>query len=182
MALDWPQVLTLAPALCYVEQLHLVRNDCNKICSMYSVPRDHFKLLKFINLEGNNIESWDEIVEFRHLENLKRLTLNKNRIRNIYHKPGFTELYMLSLEDNLIDNWKSFDQLNEFSGLRNLRVLNNPIFTEELGGPRARENAISRVQFVRTFNGTPIEDSERKDNEVGYLNDALRNCLKYYQD
>ena len=81
---------------------------------------------------------------------------------------------MLSLEDNLIDNWKSFDQLDEFPGLHNLRVLNNPIFTEELGGQRARENAISRVQHVRTFNGTPIEDAERKDNEVSYLNDALR--------
>ena len=35
MALDWPQILALAPVLCYVEQLHLVRNNCNKICSMY---------------------------------------------------------------------------------------------------------------------------------------------------
>ena len=81
---------------------------------MYQVPRDHFRLLKFINLEGNNIESWDEVIEFRHLDNLKRLTLNSNRIRNIYHKPGFNNLYMISIEDNLIDNWESFDSLNEY--------------------------------------------------------------------
>lgn len=80
MSLDWEQILALAPALCYVEQLHLVRNNCSKICSLYEVPREHFKILKFINLEGNNIASWDEVIEFRHLKNLKRLTLNKNRI------------------------------------------------------------------------------------------------------
>lgn len=144
---------------------------------MHSVPRDHFRLLKFINLEGNNIESWDEVIEFRHLPNIKRLTLNKNRIRNVYHKPGFNDLYMLSMEDNLIDNWQSLDALNEFAQLRNLNVRNNPIFTEEMGGPRARECAIARCEFLRTFNGTPVEDSDRKDNEVGYLNESLRACL-----
>ena len=145
MALDWPQVLALAPTLIYVEQLHLVRNNCNKICSLYEVPRTHFKVLKFINLEGNGIESWDEVIEFRHLPNLKRLTLNKNRISSIYYKPGFNELYMLSIEDNLIDNWESFDRLNEFPQIKNLRVLNNPIFLEAIGGPKARECAIGRV-------------------------------------
>ena len=137
-------------------------------------------MLKFINLEGNHIESWDEVIEFRHLQNLKRLTLNKNKIKNIYYKPGFNELYMLSMEENLIDNWQSFDALNEFPCIKNLRMLNNPIFAEELGGPRARECAIARVQFVRTFNGTPIEDMDRKDHEVGYLNEALRSCLTHY--
>ena len=182
MALDWEQVNTLAPILCYVEQLHLVRNNCNKICSLFQIPRDHFCRLKFINLEQNGIESWDEVIEFRHLPNLKRLTLNKNKIQNIYYKPGFRELYMLSIEDNLIDNWKSFDALNEFPMVKNLRVLNNPIFNVELGGARARECAIARVEYVRTFNGTPIEDAQRKDHETVYVNDCLRKCLLFYQE
>jgi len=59
-------------------------------------------------------------------------------------------------------------------------VNNNPIFTEELGGPQARECAIARVQFVRTFNGTPIEDGDRKDHEISYLNESLRECLKHF--
>ena len=105
MALDWAQIEILAPALVYCEHLHLVKNNCSKISSIGKVPKEHFKLLKFINLEDNNIESWDEIVEFRHLPSLKRITLNKNKIKDIYYKPGFNELYMLSIEDNLINNW-----------------------------------------------------------------------------
>lgn len=84
------------------------------------------------------------------------------------------------MEENLIDNWASFDALNEFPYINNLRVNGNPIFNEEIGGPRARECAIARVQHVRTFNGTPIEDYGRKDHEVSYCNEALRECLLHY--
>lgn len=80
MGLDWSQIDILSPVLCYVEHLHLVSNRCSYIFSQYKLPKDDFKLLKFINLEDNGIMSWDEVDEFRKLKNLKRLTLNKNHI------------------------------------------------------------------------------------------------------
>lgn len=76
------------------------------------MPTEHFNKLKMVNLEENNIASWDEIVEFRHLENLEKLILSRNKIPSIYHKPGFTKLFMLSLDKNAIDNWESIDLLN----------------------------------------------------------------------
>ena len=145
MGLDWGQIDILAPILCYIEQLHLVKNNCSVILSKYNLPKEHFKLLKFINLEQNGIASWDEVSDFRNLPNLKRLTLNKNPIKNIYFKPGWRDLYMLSIEDCQIDNWHSFDQLNEFPGIKQMRVNGNPIMSKEIGGERAREIAIARV-------------------------------------
>jgi Leucine-rich repeat (LRR) protein len=65
--------------------------------------------MKFINLEANGIASWEEVSEFRNLPNLKRLTLNKNPIKNVIYKPGWRDLLMLSMEDCQIDNWHSFD-------------------------------------------------------------------------
>ena len=182
MGLDWEQVQTLAPAIRYVEQLHLVRNNCSKICSQFQIPREEFKLLKFVNLEGNGIESWDEVIEFRHLENLKRLTLNKNSIKNVYYKPGFKQLYILSMEDNLIDNWKSIDELNEYVSVRSLRINGNPILTPEVSGERARECAIARLENVTQFNGTRMSDTERKDFEIYYLNNTCRQFLKDQQE
>jgi len=117
------------------------------ICSKYTIPaKDHFKNLKFINLEENGIESWDEVIEFRKLDFLKRLTLSKNRIKNIYYKPGFRDLFMLTIEDNLIDNWKAFDAISEFPQIRNLRASGNPILLNEKGEPseEGRINAIAR--------------------------------------
>jgi Leucine-rich repeat (LRR) protein len=83
--------------------------------------------LKFLNLEQNGLESWDEVVGFRQLPVLKRLTLSKNRIPHIYHKPGFNELYMLTIEDNLISKWESIDQLNAFKKISVLRCGGNPV-------------------------------------------------------
>lgn len=128
MGLDWSQIDILAPALCYVEHLHLCQNRCSYIFSQFKLPKDDFKLLKFVNLEDNGIASWDEIDEFRKLKNLKRLTLNKNHIQKIYYKQGWPELYMLSIEDNWIDNFESIDALNEFPQIRNLRIGGNPIW------------------------------------------------------
>jgi hypothetical protein len=86
MGLDWSQIDILAPAFCYIEHLHLVRNKCSTIFSQYKLPKEHFKLLKFINLEENGIKEWAEVDDFRRLPNLKRLTLNKNPLANITYK------------------------------------------------------------------------------------------------
>lgn len=80
MALDWSQIDALAPTMIYIEELHLVRNQCNKICSEYQINKEYFKNLRFINLEQNGIESWDEVVGFRNLQGLRRLTVSKNKI------------------------------------------------------------------------------------------------------
>ena len=101
-------------------------------------------MLKFINLENNNIDSWDEIVEFRHLERLTKLILNKNKIQKIYFKPGFKELKYLSIEDNIINNWASFNAINEFQQIKELRMNGNPILEEAVGGQRARDVGVAR--------------------------------------
>merc|ERR1712151_393622 len=112
--MGWEQIDALAPVMTSCEQLHLVSNKCSKIFSIYKAPKEHFNKLAMINLEDNNIESWDEVIEFRHLENLQKLILSRNKIPNIYHKDGFKQLFMLSIDKNSIDNWSSIDVLNQF--------------------------------------------------------------------
>lgn len=112
----------------YIEELHLVRNHCKKICSQYEINKNYFKNLKFINLEQNGIESWDEIIGFRILPNMRRLTVSKNQLQEIYYKPGFDDLYMIAFEDNNINDWKSFDELNLFKRITHMRCHGNPIY------------------------------------------------------
>lgn len=128
MALDWSQIDALAPTFIYIEELHLVRCQCNKISTEYDISKEYFKNLKFINLEQNGIESWDEIVGFRNLPNMRRLTVSKNKLKEIYYKPGFNDLYMMAIEDNLINSWKTFDELNMFKKITHLRCHGNPIY------------------------------------------------------
>jgi len=115
MSLDWSQIDILAPTLIYIEQLYLVRNNCSKISSEYQISKEYFKNLRYLNLEQNGIESWDELTGFGVLRELKFLIVNKNKIQNIhYNKRGFRGLKSLSFEDNLISSWKTFDELNRF--------------------------------------------------------------------
>jgi len=109
MNLDWAQIDILAPALCFIEHLHLVKNSCSTIFSKFKLPKDHFKILKFVNLEDNNIEDWKEVDEFRRLPNLKRLTLNKNPLKNVQYRQGWPQLSALSLEECNISEWSVVD-------------------------------------------------------------------------
>lgn len=120
-----------------IESLHLVRNKCNKICSEYEISKEHFENLRFINLEQNGIESWDEVIGFRDLPSLRRLTVSKNRIKEIYHKPGWTDMNMITIEDNLINNWKSFDAINEIKTIKTMRCGGNPILEKVEKGSTA---------------------------------------------
>lgn len=181
MALDWAQIDILAPTLIYVEQLHLVRCHCKHISTKFTISKEYFKNLKFLNLEQNGIESWDEIVGFRTLPVLKRLTISKNRIGEIYYKPGFFDLYMITMEDNLINSWKTFDELNKFKTITHIRCSGNPIL-ESFGSLQhqiglARNTVISRLQFLKNINGSEIEQGERKDAELHYMKKAYEEYI-----
>lgn len=114
MSLDWGQIDILSPTFVYVEELFLVRNNCSEICSKYTIDKDTWKNLRMLNLEQNGIKSFDELSEFRVLKDFNRLIINKNLIKDITQKSGFNSLEYISIEDNLISDWKSFDQLNLF--------------------------------------------------------------------
>lgn len=115
---------------------------------------------------------------------MTHLIVNKNSIKEIYHKPGFRGLKYLSFEDNLVSDWKSFDQINEFeSRVGQVRCKGNPIVTEaeDAQGPstlRARPQAVARLEFVKKYNGSNIEAEERKQCDMFYLKKALEIYLK----
>ena len=109
------------------------------------------------------------------------MIVNKNKIEHIHNKPGFRGLKSLSFEDNLINNWKTFDELNEFEcRLQQIRCGGNPIVKEDdtTLTRRSRQTAIARMEFLKKFNGTPIEGYERKDFEIFYLKIVLETYLK----
>lgn len=160
----------------YIEELHLVRCQCSKISSEYEISKEHFKNLRFLNLEQNGIESWDEVVGFRNLPGLRRLTVSKNRIKDVFYKPGFNQLYMITIEDNLINNWRSFDEVNKFKCITHFRCHGNPVYEE--AGQLARQTTTARIQFLRNLNGSSIEEGERKDAEIIYMRKAYEEYIR----
>lgn len=157
-----------------------MRNNCNNICSEFKINKDNFKHLRYLNLEQNGIESWDEISGFRALNELTHLIINKNKINEIYYKPGFKGLKYLSLDENLINTWKAFDVLDSFDcKIHEIRANGNPIMIEkDEAYKRAKGIVIARLQFLKKYNGTKIEEYERKDFEIYYMKNAFETYLR----
>eukprot|EP01018_Ginkgo_biloba_P011056 Gb_40252 [translate_table: standard] len=96
-----------------------------------------FESLQLLSLEGNNIESWEEIVKLSQLRRLEQLHLSHNMLKHIFYpdspkvnhdssnanglkndfqKP-FENLRCLLLGGNKIEDWASVDSLNSFPSL-----------------------------------------------------------------
>jgi len=99
-------------------------------------------------------------------------------MKEIYRKPGFKGLIYLSAEDNLITEWSTLDQLNEFDGrLRQLRLAGNPIFksaktVEEIAANKLL--AVGRIEFLKRYNGGVINEIERRDAELYYMKNSYQ--------
>ena len=163
MKLDWSQIDIISPALPYVEELHLCRNNCSVISSQYEISKTVWPHLRYINLEENNISDWEEIQGFRKLEKVRKLGLGINQLKTIKFRPGFPELKYVDIYENLIDNWESIDQLNEYKEITNLRIADNPITSGEDKKENARLQIFARVKYLEYYNGSKIGKGEKED-------------------
>lgn len=177
MHLDWSQIDILSPTLIYVEELHLCVNNCSKISSEYEISKDIWKHLKYINLEENNISDWEEIQGFRRLDKLRKIGLGINQIQNISFRPGFSELTAIDLYENLLDNWQSVDQLNEYKQISHIRIQDNPLTSGEKAN-QARDQVLARLKYLKYYNGSKIQEKEKQDCEHFYISNAYKDFLE----
>ena len=178
MNLDWSQIEIVSPALIYVEELHLWRNNCSIISSEFDIPKDSWPHLKYINLEENNICDWEEIQGFRKLEKLKKLGLGINQIKEINFRPGFSELTTLDIYQNLLDNYISIDQLSEYYSLNRIRIADNPITSGDKKDS-ARQQILARIRYLKFYGGSKVDEREKQDCEMYYMKQSY---LEFQKD
>lgn len=83
---------------------------------------------------------------------------------------------MVSIEDNLIADWKPFDELNQYKTITVLRCGGNPIL-EKLGTV-GRNMVIARMQFLKNLNGSEVEYGDRRDAELHYVKKAYEEYIR----
>ncbi|CAI2362333.1 unnamed protein product [Moneuplotes crassus] len=177
MQLDWSQIHIIAPALTLLQELHLCENNCSKISSEYEISKDCWRDLIYLNLEDNKISGWEEIQGFRKLKELKKLGLGINLIQKVEFRPGFRQLTAVDLYQNLIDNWESIDQLNNYFELTRLRLQDNPITSGEKH-KEARDQVFARIQYLKHYNGSAVQEKEKNDCEQFYVSMAYKDFLE----
>ncbi|XP_068647761.1 tubulin-folding cofactor E [Aristolochia californica] len=188
--ISWQQVEILEQSLPAIEELHLMANKLKTITREPSSQAvtfvQGFEHLRLLNLEGNCIESWDEIVKLSQLKSLKELHLNKNNLERIYYPVSgrqgsisgcelekkcimpFQNLRCLLLGGNNIVDLESVDSLNFFPSLMDIRFSDNPI-SDPGRGKIPRFVFVARLAKVQILNGSEVSARERKESEIRYV-------------
>ncbi|XP_025807024.1 tubulin-folding cofactor E [Panicum hallii] len=178
----WELVEKFKVSFTCLNELHLMSNKLKMIMTPDGKFVQGFNALRLLNLEDNNIDSWDEIVKLSYLKSLEQLHLNKNRIKLVKYPSNhpshgplddasavpFENLQVLLLGSNEIDDFSSVDSLNLFPSLRDVRLSDNPIANPAKGGA-PRFVLVARLGKVKILNGSEVSPRERRESEIRYV-------------
>ncbi|XP_024534249.1 tubulin-folding cofactor E [Selaginella moellendorffii] len=176
-SLSWEQVDMLSKSLPFVEELHLRHNNI-RLLQTSGEAVEGFEELRVLNLEGNSLESWDEMMKLSSLRSLKTLNVSGNAItkvsypENIKDQWPFLQLSCLLLGKNQLADWESVDALDKFPNLTEVRLSENPIADTSKGGA-PRYVLVARLSKITVLNGSEVKPRERKDSEIRYVRHVL---------
>ncbi|XP_062502907.1 tubulin-specific chaperone E-like isoform X2 [Corticium candelabrum] len=169
MCLYSQQITLIASMMPNLTELHLCYNnitELNRECNLHM-----FRKLLVLNLEGNGIHQWEDVLTLQQLPCLSTLILNSNSLREVVLESsdcGFSNLQAVSLTRNHIDSWQSINALSLLSSLRSLRVKQNPLFGREQPF-EARQQIIARIPQLTHLEGSKVSKKERQLAELYYL-------------
>ncbi|XP_013395926.1 tubulin-specific chaperone E-like [Lingula anatina] len=173
MQLCWRQVLDFSKMWPDIQEILVCYNNISTISEL---PPPQLHNLTLIDLEGNQLDDWSSVLQLGTLKRVETLHLNKTGLVNIFFndvQPGETTHYFpalkcLSLNDNGIHEWSSFNELNKLSVLEDILIKRNPIM--ETGTvEQVRENIVARMKGLKMCNRTVVEEGERRGAEIDYL-------------
>ncbi|VDL18491.1 unnamed protein product [Hymenolepis diminuta] len=104
-------------------------------------------------------------------KNLKNLILNGNKFSELnlpVEKTIFPNLEILTLRENLINDWETVNELDRLPNLTNLILSQNPII-ESVSPETARQEMIARLPKLKCLNRQDVERNERRGAELDFL-------------
>jgi hypothetical protein len=173
MAYDWTTIFDCVKLFPVLQNLHICFNRVSSIDGVLSLPCS--SSLRLINLEGNPIDSWDNVIVLGELKQLETLILNDCLLSQIRF-PGscrtptglFPALRSLSICGNQLVDWSSFNEINRLPSLTGLRFTRNPLPVES-NVLTARQIAVAKIARLQLCNGAAVTRVERHDAEVSYM-------------
>lgn len=165
---QWANVLQIARLWPNIESLALADNS---IASL-TVPDTTvvFKNLRFLDLKGNPLNSFNEILKLGHIDTLETLFCISNHIEKIVlpdcaaneRLDIFKNLKELNIQENHIDDQVStFNELDKLASLVNLVITVSP----KVGFEETFTNAIGYISQLTVLNKKAIVATERRGAE-----------------
>ncbi|KAL1123967.1 hypothetical protein AAG570_001737 [Ranatra chinensis] len=177
----WDDVLKCCSVCPKLEKLQV---SFNTIINLRVPPPDVLQHLKMLNIEGNNIMGWSEILKLGHIQTLEVLNVSNAGLTNVsFPTPNtyFPSLKYILLSGNFINNWESVSELEKLPSLDELKFRENPVLNG-ISRETARQILIARVSKLKILNGQAVFDDERRGAEYDYLKQNGRMWLDSSKD
>jgi len=166
---DIVQVLHFFPSL---KTLHA----CFNVITVIDSSSVNFNNVTLLNLEGNSLRDWKNVLALDFIPKLDTLILNNTDLDSVIFPDGtvtrptryLSRVQSLSLDNNGIDSWSSINQLNRLPSLISLRFASNPLVVQ-FGKASTHHIIIAKIGNLKHCNGTAVLASERKGAELDYL-------------
>ncbi|XP_054758777.2 tubulin-specific chaperone E-like [Lytechinus pictus] len=177
--ITWKELLMSSTMWPKLKKLHACYNRIANLDKPLEGTFDHLELL---NVEGNQIETWEGVLQLGHLPRLEGLILNNNSIPNISFEDAsmdgktkyFRSLKSLSLHNNRISEWNSVNELRKLQCLDEVNMKRNPLVQNEKAST-VRGLLIAKLPSLCHCNHSAVSEAERKGSEIDYMK-------KYHED
>ena len=177
MGLTWKTITKVLPAFRFVEELILCKNDLRDFDNLV-IREGDLTNLKFLNMEETSLTDFSGLLKFSHLPKLENLTLNKNHLKSFGKITGFSEVKIILVEYNEIEELLPLSELNQFPKLDMLRCGHNPVYNY-YQALHIRQRAIAEIKGLKRVNGSELRKYERKDCEIYYMRNTFDEYFKY---
>ncbi|PIK32956.1 putative tubulin-specific chaperone E, partial [Apostichopus japonicus] len=182
VSISWEELLDCAVMWPLLKKLVVCFNH---LSPLKREPKTCLQELELLNLEGNDISSWDEVLTVGRLPKLQTLILNANKLPDICFDDAsprertryFPQLKSISLNYNEITEWTSMSELNKLENLEELFFKCNPL-TKEVPQSDVRGKLIAKLRKLKKFNNSMVLRGERRGAEIDYLK---QNCKEWLE-
>ncbi|GMT26279.1 hypothetical protein PFISCL1PPCAC_17576, partial [Pristionchus fissidentatus] len=160
---------TIARALALfpnIEELYAASNGVRSFGVSSPLPSS----LTLIDLEDNDLQSFDDIRPLSRLPNLVKLSVARCRLKSIKidSTDSFPVLNTLNLKGNEIGDWDSIGKLKQLRGLVTLYIDFERFHAEF--GMDPREVIVAKLPTLKNLERCELSVVERRSAEIRYLN------------
>jgi len=142
-------------ALKKCKQLRMSSNSIQKIEGLAGM--DSLQILSLGRNMLKKIEGLNEIAD-----TLEQLWISYNMIASFAGIEKLMNLTVLYASNNKIDKWPEIERLQGLPKLREINLVNNPIYVKLEGEGNWRIEIIKRLDKLKSLDGSLIEDDERE--------------------
>jgi len=142
-------------ALKKCKQLRMSSNSIQKIEGLAGM--DSLQILSLGRNAIKKIEGLNEIAD-----TLEQLCISYNMIASFAGIEKLMNLTVLYASNNKIDKWPEIERLQGLPKLREINLVNNPIYVKLEGEGNWRIEIIKRLDKLKSLDGSLIEDDERE--------------------